>query len=90
MDLIGWLNLTRSDRIHTPGSVISASVIFGSILIVMFIFDFHLALHLAVQHGHLDVVRRLLSESDIDVFTLNMKYDKFIFLRFSFIFVIFF
>ncbi|CAF1118017.1 unnamed protein product [Rotaria sordida] len=31
------------------------------------------ALHLAVQHGHLDVVRRLLSESDIDVFTLNNK-----------------
>ncbi|CAF5220567.1 unnamed protein product, partial [Rotaria magnacalcarata] len=27
------------------------------------------ALHLAVQHGHIDVVRRLLSESDIDVFT---------------------
>ncbi|CAF1139911.1 unnamed protein product [Adineta ricciae] len=31
------------------------------------------ALHLAVQHGHLDVVRRLLSESDIDVFALNNK-----------------
>ncbi|CAF4332706.1 unnamed protein product, partial [Adineta steineri] len=31
------------------------------------------ALHLAVQHGHSDVVRRLLSESDIDVFTLNNK-----------------
>jgi hypothetical protein len=34
---------------------------------------FHLALHLAVQHGHSDVVRRLLSESDIDVSTLNTK-----------------
>ncbi|CAF3345195.1 unnamed protein product [Rotaria socialis] len=31
------------------------------------------ALHLAVQHGHIDVVRRLLSESDIDVFTPNIK-----------------
>ena len=39
---------------------------------------FHLALHLAVQHGHSDVVRRLLSESDIDVFTLNNKWRKFL------------
>ena len=31
------------------------------------------ALHVAVQHGHYDVVRRLLSESDIDVLTINMK-----------------
>ncbi|UJR21238.1 hypothetical protein I4U23_024333 [Adineta vaga] len=31
------------------------------------------ALHLAVQHGHSDVVRRLLSESDIGVFALNNK-----------------
>ncbi len=38
-----------------------------------FILFFLAALHLAVQYGHLDVVRRLLSESDIDVFTLNMK-----------------
>ena len=36
-------------------------------------FLYHLALHLAVQHGHSDVVRRLLSESDIDVFTLNNR-----------------
>ena len=35
--------------------------------------SFHVALHLAVQHGHLDVVRRLLSESDIDVLTANNK-----------------
>lgn len=37
---------------------------------------FFQALHLAVQHAHIDVVRRLLSESDIDVFTPNIKYDK--------------
>ncbi len=52
------------------------------------IFDFYLALHLAVQHGHLDVVRRLLSESDIDVFTLNIKYVKLIFLCFMFIIIL--
>ena len=34
---------------------------------------FSLALHLAVQHGHTDVVRRLLSEPDIDPFTVNAK-----------------
>ena len=32
-----------------------------------------LALHMAVQHGHLEVVRSLLAESDIDVLTLNAK-----------------
>lgn len=32
-----------------------------------------LALHIAVQHGHLDVVRRLLAESDIDLLTVNAK-----------------
>jgi hypothetical protein len=31
-------------------------------------------LHIAVQHGHIDVVRRLLAESDIDVLTTNSKY----------------
>jgi hypothetical protein len=41
---------------------------------MIFPIRFYLALHLAVQHGHLDVVRRLLSESDIDVFTLNIKF----------------
>lgn len=32
-----------------------------------------LALHVAVQHGHLEVVRPLLAESDVDVLTLNAK-----------------
>ncbi|CAF4426489.1 unnamed protein product, partial [Adineta steineri] len=31
------------------------------------------ALHLAIQNGHIDVVRCLLAESDVDVLTLNAK-----------------
>lgn len=40
---------------------------------LFYVFSFCLALHVAVQYGHLEVARSLLAESDIDVLTLNAK-----------------